>query len=48
MSLRDFALMVVVCLTWAANNILSKYDVSDLQIPPLLYASARFAVLALA
>jgi drug/metabolite transporter (DMT)-like permease len=48
MSLRDFGLMLAVCLTWAANNILSKYVVSDMGIPPLLYASARFAVLSLA
>ena len=45
MSARDFGLMVVVCLTWALNNILSKYVVSDLAIPPLFYAAARFAVL---
>src|SRR5262245_61911647 len=44
----DFALMLVVCVVWAANNILSKYVVSVLEIPPLFYAAARFAVLSLA
>lgn len=48
MSLRDFGLMLAVCLTWALNNIVSKYVVSTLDVPPLFYAAARFAVLALA
>jgi O-acetylserine/cysteine efflux transporter len=48
MSLRDFGLMLFVCLIWAANNIISKYVVSILDVPPLFYAAARFAVVALA
>jgi O-acetylserine/cysteine efflux transporter len=46
MSLRDFALMLAVCLVWALNNIISKYVVSGLDVPPLFYAAARFAVVA--
>lgn len=48
MSLRDFAILVLVCLLWASNNIVSKYAVSWLDAPPLFYAAARFAVVALA
>lgn len=48
MFLRDFGLLVLVCLLWALNNIVSKYVVSDLGAPPLFYAAARFAVVALA
>jgi drug/metabolite transporter (DMT)-like permease len=48
MPLRDFLLLVFVCLTWAANNIVSKYVVAELAVPPLFYAAVRFAVVALA
>jgi drug/metabolite transporter (DMT)-like permease len=46
--LRDFALLVVVCLVWASNNVLSKYVVSDLNVPPLFYAATRFVLVSLA
>jgi O-acetylserine/cysteine efflux transporter len=48
MSFRDFGLLVLVCLVWASNNIVSKYVVSELASPPLFYAAVRFAVVALA
>lgn len=48
MSFRDFGLLVLVCLLWASNNIVSKYAVSHLEAPPLFYAAVRFAVVALA
>ncbi len=48
MSLRDFGLLALVCLLWASNNIVSKYVVSHLGVPPLFYAALRFAVVALA
>lgn len=48
MSFRDFGLLVLVCLLWASNNIVSKYVVSYLEAPPLFYAAVRFAVVALA
>ena len=47
MRVRDFLLLVAVCLIWAFNNVLSKIIVTDWQIPPLFYASLRFAVVAL-
>jgi drug/metabolite transporter (DMT)-like permease len=48
MSLRDFGLLALVCLVWASNNIVSKYVVSHLGLPPLFYACVRFAIVALA
>jgi O-acetylserine/cysteine efflux transporter len=48
MSLRDLGLLTLVCLVWASNNIVSKYVVSHLGVPPLFYAAMRFAVVALA
>lgn len=48
MPLRDFALLVLVCLVWASNNIVSKYVVAHLGAPPLFYAAVRFAIVALA
>lgn len=46
MSLRDFALLMAMCLVWAVNNIISKYVVSILDVPPLFYAAARFVIVA--
>lgn len=48
MALRDFALLVVICLLWASNNIVSKYVVAYLHAPPLFYAAVRFAIVAIA
>lgn len=48
MSLRDFGLLALVCLVWASNNIVSKYVVSHLGLPPLFYAAVRFGIVALA
>jgi O-acetylserine/cysteine efflux transporter len=47
MALRDFALLMAMCLIWAVNNIISKYVVSILEVPPLFYAAARFLIVAL-
>jgi O-acetylserine/cysteine efflux transporter len=48
MALRDFGLLMAMCVVWAVNNIISKYVVSDLDVPPLFYAAARFVIVALA
>lgn len=48
MSLRDFALLAFVCVVWAANNIVSKFVVAHLGVPPMFYAAARFAVVLIA
>jgi len=48
MALRDFALLVGVCLIWASNSVLSKVVISGMGAPPLFYAAARFAVVVVA
>jgi len=48
MSIRDFALLTFVCLIWASNNIISKFVVSHLDVPPLFYAAVRFLVVLIA
>jgi O-acetylserine/cysteine efflux transporter len=45
-NLRDFLLLVGICLIWATNNVVSKVVVSDWQVPPLFYAAVRFALVA--
>lgn len=46
MSPRDFTLLMAMCAVWAVNNIISKYVVSGLDVPPLFYAAARFVIVA--
>lgn len=48
MSVRDFGALALICLIWASNNIVSKYVVSGLSVPPMFYAAVRFAVVTLA
>jgi O-acetylserine/cysteine efflux transporter len=48
MALRDFALLVLICLVWASNNIISKIVVAEWGVPPLFYAAIRFAIVAAA
>ena len=44
MRLGDLLLLVLICLTWAFNNVLSKIVVDAWAVPPLFYAALRFAV----
>jgi O-acetylserine/cysteine efflux transporter len=46
MNLRDFSLLLLVCLGWAAHTIISKVVVSGMEIPPLFYAAIRYGVVA--
>ena len=48
MPARHFALLALVCLIWASNNIVSKFVVTHLGLPPLFYAAVRFGLVALA
>ena len=48
MSLRDLAILMGVCLVWAANSVVSKIIISGFGAPPLFYAAARFLVVVLA
>ena len=45
---RDFALLVLICLVWASNFIVSRLVVADMQIPPLFFSAARLVVVLLA
>jgi len=47
MSLRDFALLVLMCLVWATNTIVSKIVIAHWGVPPLFYAGTRFVVVML-
>lgn len=44
----DFLLLMVICLLWALNNVLSKIVIGGWHVPPLFFAAVRFAVVALA
>lgn len=44
---RDFALLVLICMIWASNNILSKIVVSHWQVGPLFFTSVRFLIVIL-
>ena len=44
MKVRDFLLLVLVCLVWGYSNVLSKIVVGTWGIPPLFFAAVRFAV----
>lgn len=48
MRLRDFALLVLVCLLWGYSNVLSKIVVGTWAIPPLFFAAVRFAIVVVA
>lgn len=44
MPFRDFALLAFVCFIWACHNIISKFVVAGMEVPPLFYAAIRFAL----
>ncbi len=44
MRLRDFLLLVFVCVTWGFNNVLSRTVVGVWHVPPLFFATLRFAL----
>ncbi|WP_134494835.1 DMT family transporter [Microvirga pakistanensis] len=46
MALRDFFLMLLVCLLWAAHTVVSKIVVTGMEIPPLFYAAVRYGIVA--
>lgn len=47
MLLRDFILLMVVCLVWATNFVVTKLVLVHFDVPPLLFSSLRFALLLL-
>jgi len=44
MRLRDFLLLVFVCVTWGFSNVLSRTVVGIWHVPPLWFAAIRFAL----
>lgn len=48
MKLKHFLLLVLVCLLWAGNNILSKLVITHLHVPPLFFTAVRFAIVSVA
>ncbi len=47
MNLRDFLMLVAICLVWALNSVLSKVVISTWEVPPLFYAALRFGIVVL-
>ena len=43
MAPRDFALLVLMCLCWAINVVLSRQVIAEWGVPPLFYAALRFS-----
>jgi len=43
----DFLILALCCLLWGGNFVLSKWMLSDLSLPPLFFASARFALVSI-
>lgn len=48
MKLRDFALLVLICLVWGYSTVLSRIVVAHWNVPPLFFAAVRFAVVIVA
>jgi drug/metabolite transporter (DMT)-like permease len=44
MATRDFALLMLVCLIWATNFIVTKLVLSGLDVPPLAFSALRFLI----
>ena len=40
-------LLFFICLAWGLNLVLTRWVVTDLQVPPLFFAAVRFAGVAL-
>ena len=47
-SVRDFLILVLICLAWGLSNVVSKVVVGAWGVPPLAFAAIRFAVVVLA
>jgi O-acetylserine/cysteine efflux transporter len=47
MAIRDFLLLVLVCVVWAGNTVISSIVVAQWHVPPLMYATLRFILVAL-
>ena len=42
----DFALLVAVCLFWALNLVVTRWTVTEGDVPPIFFAAVRVTLLA--
>ncbi len=47
MNLRSFIFLVLICMVWAANTIISRLVVADLAFPPIWFNTLRSAIVAI-
>lgn len=47
MRIYDFIILALCCLFWGANFSISKWMLTDLNLPPFFFACARFSVVAI-
>ena len=47
MSLREFSVLMLVCIIWGLHFIVMKFTIAQMGIPPLFYAALRVSILAL-
>ncbi len=42
MPIRDFGLLFLICFVWGVNLVMTRWVVSDFDVPPLFFAAVRF------
>lgn len=42
MTVRDFALLFLICLVWGLNLVITRWVVADHDVPPIFFAGIRF------
>ena len=47
MSLREFSVLMVICLIWGLHFVVMKFTIVEMNIPPLFYAALRVSIMAL-
>ena len=47
MSLREFSVLMMVCIIWGLHFIVMKFTIAEIGIPPLFYAALRVSLMAL-
>lgn len=47
MSLREFAVLMMICLIWGLHFVVMKFTIVEMNIPPLFYAALRVSIMAL-
>ncbi len=47
MSLREFSVLMVICIIWGLHFIVIKFTIAEMGVPPLFYAAVRVTLMAL-